>query len=707
MQKQVRKLLSRAIAGVSDFSEAATVKPFYGALGADDVGSVDVTSMNVPLLKFQKQGVAWMLRREQRFSGGIMADHLGMGKTVQMIALCLAAGEKDSKRFKGETSSERLSTGFRTISILRQLQHIQPVVSCSKLNRPGRDLHELLNLCGDNGEKADEAVRDEVKKWLSFAGRYHPSYERKALAYLLDEQALSFDVMDSPELRTLVVVPASLMFQWKAEINNKVKSSRQLTVILFHGEAKTASPLELESTDFVITTYDTLTRACEDGGPLLAVRWKRIILDEAHMIRNDSTMRWKAISKLQGLKRWAVTATPLHNGISDLQNLLTFIGSPKLPVVQRGGDEILQDPILQRTIARSIEPLFLRRAPVMIRDGVKEILVHLPEKEDVVRFGDLNDNESKTYNEILARSKASIESHAGGTNHIHVFAMMTRLRQMCCHPWIATRALQVFLCGICHMEASIPIQTRCGHAFCTECLSQKFRDNEAVSPGACRIPCPVCSVPIEEKKAMQTHIGSHQHIASLKAREFETSTKLNMIMLEVDAMLKSSPEDKMIIFSHFTTFLDVISVALDRHDIGHVRLDGTMALPARQAVIKHFQETKQCRVMIASKTASGVGLNITAANFVIIVDPWWNPAIEEQAIHRCYRIGQTKKVYVKRFVISETIEQYCYEISQKKREFGEAILRATTRGESGARVVTSKLEELMQKLKFVVPKAEN
>jgi SNF2 family DNA or RNA helicase len=86
---------------------------------------------------------------------------------------------------------------------------------------------------------------------------------------------------------------------------------------------------------------------------------------------------------------------------------------------------------------------------------------------------------------------------------------------------------------------------------------------------------------------------------------------------------------------------------------------------------------------------------------VIIVDPWWNPAIEEQAIHRCYRIGQTKQVFVKRFVISETIEQYCYEISQKKREFGEAILRATAKGDPSTRVVTSKLEQLVQKLNFL------
>ena len=697
-------LLSRAVTGVHDLSESPSLKPFYSELGTDDVGSVDVACMSVPLLKFQKHGVAWMLRREHRYTGGIMADHLGMGKTVQMIALCLASSVKNNaSQFVGQTESERLSSRFRALVVLRQLQHIQAVASCSRLNRPAKELHELLSIAEHSVENSASSVNitSEVEKWLVFAGRYHPSYERRAISFLRDERAVGFEFMDSPELRTLVVVPASLMLQWKSEIENKVVKSRAVSVVLFHGDGKKATAVELENSDFVVTTYDTLTRACDDGSPLFSIRWKRIILDEAHMIRNEATHRWKAISKLQGVKRWAVTATPLHNGIADLQNLLAFVGSPKLPIIHRSGDEILQDSALQRTIARSLEPLFIRRAPVMLRNGVTEILVHLPQKEDFVRLGELNADESSKYNELLARSRASIESISRSSSSMHVFAMMTKLRQMCCHHWIATRALQVYLCGICHMEAASPITTKCGHAFCTECLTQKFRENDAINPGASRIPCPSCNMPVTEKAIIHTHMCSAQHIALLKSREFETSTKLNMILLEVDEMMKNAPDDKMIIFSHFTTFLDVISVALDRHDVGHVRLDGTMTLSHRQTVIKHFQESKQSRVMIASKTASGVGLNITAANHVIIVDPWWNPAVEEQAIHRCYRIGQTKKVHVKRFVISDTIEQYCYEISQKKREFGDAILRAATSGESGSKVVVSKLEELLTKLRFV------
>ena len=701
-------LLSRAVPAAHDMSESPGVRPFYSELATDDVGTVDVSCMSVPLLKFQLHGVAWMLRREQRFAGGIMADHLGMGKTVQMIALCLASSVSGKREFQATTESERLSSKFRVIAVLRQLQHIQAVVSCSRINRPARDLHELLAAAEADLENTSPTpsatLIGEVEKWLGFAGRYHPSYERRALAFLRDEQAVSFDYMDSPELRTLVVVPASLMFQWKSEIQNKVAKSRALTVVLFHGDGKKTSSLELENSDFVITTYDTLTRSStSEANALFSVRWKRIILDEAHMIRNEDTHRWKAIQKLQGVKRWAVTATPLHNGIADLQNLLSFVGSPKLPIIQKSGDDILQDPALQRTIARSLEPLFIRRAPVMIRDGVQEILVHLPQKEDFVRLGELSADESSKYNELLARSRASIESATRSSSAMHVFAMMTKLRQMCCHQWIATRALQVYLCGICRMEASHPITTKCGHAFCSECLSQKFRECEEKNAGALRIPCPSCNMPVSERNLMHTHINSAHHIAQLKSREFQTSTKLNMILLEVDEMIKNTPDDKMIIFSHFTTFLDVISVAFDRHDIGHVRLDGTMPLTQRQTVIKHFQESKQSRVLIASKTATGVGLNLTAANHVIIVDPWWNPAVEEQAIHRCYRIGQTKKVFVKRFVISDSIEQYCFEISQKKREFGEAILRAATSGVSGSTAVKSKLEELLTKLKFVKP----
>ncbi|KAG5474310.1 hypothetical protein LSCM1_03090 [Leishmania martiniquensis] len=707
-------------------SDAAPVRGFYSSFSyEDELRSIDVSDMNTQLLPFQKEGVGWMMHREIDHVGGIMADHLGMGKTVQMIGLCLVSHEINKELLSRQSCPRRiLAEGSRLLTVLRQLQRISVIANCSRINRPAEDLSSLISSTTDllkTKEGNYKRVRGEIDKWLIFAGKFYPSYQKRAIDFLDDAEKKDFFLIKSKELRTLVVVPAALMLQWKSEIESKVKASRNLRVYLYHGDSKLINSTELETFDFVITTYDTLTHSAapafvpgddhrsftfsrKEAGPLFHIQWKRIILDEAHMIRHARTQRWRAVQELQGLHRWAVTATPLHNSIDDLQNLLYFVGLPRLPVLPGGNtEELLADPLLQRSIARSLQPAFLRRGPVMMRNGVKEVLVKLPPKTEVVIKQPFSVRESHMYNSILARSKSAIATSEHKEGVFHIFAMMTRLRQACCHSWISQgRAIQVSVCGICKSEASSSVVTKCGHAFCYECLLLRFRDAVDGDDIAARIECPTCSYTVTFSSVFKkTTPSSSQRIAQYKNLEFELSTKLRMVLRAIHDMQKNHPADKMIIFSQFTSFMDVISVALDRYNIACLRIDGTMPLSNRNAVIRQFQTSDHIKIVLASKTATGVGLNLTAANHVVVVDPWWNPAIEEQAVHRCYRIGQKKPVYVSRFIIADTIEQYCYEICQRKKEFGDAVLRAATAGSSGAQVAASRLQELMTRLRYV------
>ncbi|KEG11882.1 putative DNA repair protein [Trypanosoma grayi] len=709
-------------------SDPASVQGFYSSLQYEGFDTVDVPDMETALLPFQKEGVHWMMLRERDHVGGIMADHLGMGKTVQMIGLCLSSHyfNKAIRKTQFEKMQSK-AAGYRLLTVIRQLQRISVVANCSRINRPALELRVLMNKVEKGVIERDgniKEVRCEVDKWLKFTSKFHPIYEKRALAFLDDEQKRSFDQIESKELRTLVVVPAALMLQWKNEIESKVKSSRGLKVYLYHGQSKFISSTELELYDFVVTTYDTLTNSALDAlvptfndnnlsfnrkeaGPLFHVRWKRIILDEAHMIRHSRTHRWRAVKELQGLHRWAVTATPLHNTIEDIQNLLHFVGLPRLPVLPGcNPEEVLNDPVLQRGIAHSLQPAFLRRGPIMIRSGKREVLVELPPKSEVVVMKRFSPKESKQYNSILARSRTALATSEHKEGAFHIFAMMTRLRQACCHPWISEgRALSVSVCGICKSEAVAAVTTKCGHHFCHECLLLRFREAVDGDDMAARLPCPICGTTINNSAIFKSHsLSSSERIAKFKGRELEMSTKLRMILDCIEAMTEEHPGDKMIIFSHFTSFMDVISVALDSLNVTHLRLDGTMSLSNRNIVIRRFQSSEEIRVVLASKTATGVGLNLTAANHVLVVDPWWNPAIEEQAVHRCYRIGQKKHVYVTRIIIEDTIEQYCYEICQRKKEFGDAILRAATKGDSGASVAASKLRELLSRLQYVPDK---
>lgn len=691
-------------------------KQFYGSFSYASLPTVDVAGLSIQLLPFQKEGVGWMIRRERFHAGGIMADHLGMGKTVQMIALSLGADTVTQNLEKDVATSH---FGYRLLTVLRQMQRIASVGNCSKISRPGKEIHAIATeteaLIKHGASDFTDGV-EETKKWLAFAGKLHPTYEKRALAFLSERECeVEYQKVDSAVLRTLVVVPAALLLQWKSEIETKVSPERKVSVLVFHGANKTIPATVVENFDFVLTTYDTLAVAAskcfssedevaafdrKSAGPLFEVFWKRIILDEAHVIRHAQTLRWQAVLQLRGVKRWAVTATPLHNSINDLQNLLFFSGSSRLPVFPGAqNQDIVDDPRLQEVIAKALQPVFLRRGPTIVRDGKKEVLVSLPPKEENVVLSSLSPSESTKYNDILSRSRTVA---SGSATAVHIFALMTKLRLTCCHEWLAEGASQqVFPCNLCKCEAVNCVTTKCGHTFCGDCLLLKFREAEDGDNEAVRILCPACESPVPNTVFKKKTLSSAQRTQSMRSRPFVVSTKLQMLLTTVNSMLSSSTDDKMIVFSHFTSFLDVIGLALENENIPFLRLDGSMPLSVRNSIIGKFQSSPSVRVLIASKTATGVGLNLTAANHVVIVDPWWNPAIEEQAIHRCHRIGQKKPVKVSRLVVADSIEQYCYDISKKKKDFGDAILRAATSSDSGGKVVASKLQELLARLNYV------
>ena len=781
--------------------------------------------MAVELLDYQKEGVGWMVRREHYYSGGIMADFLGMGKTVQMLALCLArqtargdakqkaAVDKAVEATQSKVDSLTAAHGepHRILTVLQQLVTIPVVLNVSRITQPGRDLiglqkdimavisggesaggdggdfgGNLFDVAGKGGasglneapalsatatatataasavqqaaaaappqprmseaeaREAVAAVMKELDKWLTFAGKYYASWEKRARSFIAQRETGAGGAadgnmadLDTPELRTLIIVPASLVFQWKSEIDTKINADRGISAFIYHGASvKSAdSPLDLEQHDFVITTFETVVRGAlgafmksevgaskrnaragsahhhESMGSaifnraaasaLFRVRWKRIILDEAHYMRNQGTTRYKCIRQLLGLKRWAVTATPLHNSIQDLQTLLTFVGQPRLPLFEANESQLLKDPVLQRAIARSLQPAFLRRTPVMTRGGRETTLLVLPTKDDNVVRGELTEKEVDNYNTALSTRQQALTA-IKDKSIVHVFAMMTLLRQACCHPWMTEgRKLDSQVCFLCNLEVFAPVITRCGHAFCRECLHMAFRSHGG--DGAVRLPCPACEVPIPLSIFTTTSRGSSaDNIKEYRKKKWETSSKIDMLMDAIANIIAKNADEKLVVFAQFTQLLDILAVALERNfpDTLYVRIDGSIQIKMRNGLIHAFSADPKVKILLASKMAMGVGLNLTAANHVIIMDPWWNPQVEEQAVHRCHRIGQKKHVNVMRFVMTDTIEQYCYEISRKKKDFGDAVLKAATAEEddheAAARSVAQQVEKQLK-----------
>ena len=152
-----------------------------------------------------------------------------------------------------------------------------------------------------------------------------------------------------------------------------------------------------------------------------------------------------------------------------------------------------------------------------------------------------------------------------------------------------------------------------------------------------------------------------------------TSVKIEELIRNIK---EKTGDHKIVVFSQFVTMLGLIKTRLEELNISYEYLDGSMSRNARKESVTHFQSDDHCRVFLISLKAGGIGLNLTAADYVFLVDPWWNPAVEDQAIDRCYRIGQDKKVFAYRMICKDTIEEKIMNYKQKKKAIAADIIQA-------------------------------
>ena len=169
------------------------------------------------------------------------------------------------------------------------------------------------------------------------------------------------------------------------------------------------------------------------------------------------------------------------------------------------------------------------------------------------------------------------------------------------------------------------------------------------------------------------------------------SVKIKELLRHIN---EKTSNHKLLVFSQFVKMLQLIKKQLDAHKIRYEYLDGQCSVEQRQNSVQHFQTDEKCRVFLISLKASGLGLNLTAADYVYIVDPWWNPAVENQAIDRCHRIGQDKKVIAYRMICKNTVEEKILKLQAKKKQIASDIIQTD---ESFMKSITrSDIEQLFE-----------
>jgi len=169
-------------------------------------------------------------------------------------------------------------------------------------------------------------------------------------------------------------------------------------------------------------------------------------------------------------------------------------------------------------------------------------------------------------------------------------------------------------------------------------------------------------------------LGRKSIVQRLKMDSFESSTKVEAVMDGVKLMMKESPSNKAIVFSQYNSMIAIVEWRLKSIGVQCVKLVGSQPLTERRSVLSAFKTDPDIRVIIMSLRAGGEGLNLQEASHVFVLEPWWNPAVEAQAIQRAHRIGQTKEVKAIRFITEGTIEEKMLELQEKKRLIFEGTI---------------------------------
>lgn len=328
----------------------------------------------------------------------------------------------------------------------------------------------------------------------------------------------------------------------------------------------------------------------------------------------------------------------------------------------------------------------------------------LPPRIVVLRRDAFSEMEKDYYEALYTQSKVQFGSYVeAGTvlnNYAHIFDLLIRLRQAVNHPYLVIfsntannaaasisrniQSLEYSSCSLCRDPPEDPVTADCGHTFCRMCAMDLLSDD--ASAGTCQ--CPACDTPLSINlfagASKSTQKAKRNNKASFLSRldldKFESSTKIEALREEIYEMIQTDPGAKGIVFSQFTSMLDVIWYRLEQTGIKCVKLSGAMSLKQREKVINSFSNDPTIKIFLMSLKAGGVALNLTAASHCFIMDVWWNDAMQSQAMDRIHRLGQFKPMKCVKFIIEGTIEERILKLQQKKR----LIFEATVGGDTSA-----------------------
>ncbi|RDY07821.1 putative SWI/SNF-related matrix-associated actin-dependent regulator, partial [Mucuna pruriens] len=492
---------------------------------------------------------------------------------------------------------------------------------------------------------------------------------------------------------TLVVCPPSVISTWITQLEEHTVPGA-LKTYMYYGDRRTENAEELKMYDLVLTTYSTL---CNEQPipdlPAKKMEWRRIVLDEAHAIKNIKAQQSEAVCRFHAQYRWAVTGTPVQSGCIDLFSIMVFLRFEPFSV-RSYWRELVQRPLNKGT-SSGVQRLQVLMDAIALRRTKDVALVGLPPKTTETCYVELSLEERELYDQVKAQTKTLLNSFNHEDNimvpcYPAVLSRILRLRQICTdlklcedqsllltniedvsnNPELKQTLLELledeeeFDCPVCLSPPTDIVITRCTHIFCRECILRALKNSNS--------RCPLCRHTLSESDLFSAPSESSKAEKDEACSSTETglSSKACTLMKLLIESRNQNPATKSVVFSQFRKVLVLLEGPLNAAGFKTLRLDGTMNARQRAKVIEQFQDQGRegATVLLASIRASSAGINLTSASRLYFMEPWWNHAVEEQAMDRVHRIGQKEAVKVVRLIARNSIEEKILILQEKKKQ---------------------------------------
>ncbi|KAH8586237.1 SNF2 family N-terminal domain-containing protein [Bisporella sp. PMI_857] len=508
-----------------------------------------------------------------------------------------------------------------------------------------------------------------------------------ARKYLNDEGTKAAII---PVMSTLVIVPSAMLLNgWIAEVEKHVVPGT-LKHYTYHGPSRhlgSSSPLPYH---IVFSTYGTVVAdANRGGGVLKCFHWYRLILDEAHIIRNSSTKQFKAVTNLSANIRWCMTGTPVQNSLEDLGSLIKFLRVPLLSDTGAFRRRIGRKQRIEGNTQRSkpdYKNLKLLLGSICLRRSILTLSLGVTCLEKQIQ---LSDTEKTAYEHLQQSCKQSIDTvvnnrRASRANRALLTAIL-RLRIFCNTGLTSMGISESNSMEQFHPDEINSLYQQSGEDVCVECnsniLSFNSKDGsvEQLNNPRRRLKCRECIPEIaslheggnsfedrqdlaqnidRQHRLLQREDSGNEYDSDRGSRISDRCTYPSKLKALLSDITEHYFHDKSIVFSFWKRSLDLTAQFLRENGISFHQVDGNLSLHQRQKILAQFHDDPSLRVLLMTLGTGAVGLNnLSVASRVHILEPQWNPSMEDQAIGRVLRLGQNKKVCIVRYIMSGTIEE--------------------------------------------------